>query len=82
MCIEYSTIIITTLLLYNCIINHLVYITTAADTNECGSANGGCEHNCNNTVGSFTCSCRPGFVLAGNNLNCTGSLNYCLSYHA
>ena len=42
------------------------------DTNECGNANGGCEHYCNNTVGSFTCSCNTGFELAEDNLNCTG----------
>ena len=23
--------------------------------NECGNANGGCEHHCSNTLGSFTC---------------------------
>ena len=42
------------------------------DTNECGNANGGCEHHCSNTLGSFTCSCNTGFVLAEDKLNCTG----------
>ena len=52
----------------NCINNIIMVL----DTNECGNANGGCEHYCNNTVGSFTCSCNTGFELAEDNLNCTG----------
>uniref|UniRef100_A0A1X7V5F3 EGF-like domain-containing protein n=1 Tax=Amphimedon queenslandica TaxID=400682 RepID=A0A1X7V5F3_AMPQE len=33
------------------------------DINECSSFNGGCEHQCQNTVGSYTCSCPTGFSL-------------------
>uniref|UniRef100_A0A1X7UZT4 EGF-like domain-containing protein n=1 Tax=Amphimedon queenslandica TaxID=400682 RepID=A0A1X7UZT4_AMPQE len=31
---------------------------------ECADKNGGCEQICNNTVGSFQCSCLVGFTLA------------------
>ena len=34
-----------------------------ADIDECAIANGGCEHNCINTQGSFYCGCHEGFVL-------------------
>lgn len=34
-----------------------------ADVNECSSDNGGCQHVCNNTLGSFTCFCRDGYQL-------------------
>ena len=44
------------------------------DVNECNAANGGCEHDCTNTFGSLECSCRTGYLLDGNGLNCTGKL--------
>ena len=52
-----------------CVAFHLFYLL---DINECNTANGGCEHNCMNTFGSFECSCRTGYLLSGNGLNCTG----------
>ncbi|KAJ8255708.1 hypothetical protein COCON_G00195720 [Conger conger] len=33
------------------------------DINECDKKNGGCDHECNNTVGSYRCSCGPGYTL-------------------
>ncbi|KAK8374656.1 hypothetical protein O3P69_011708 [Scylla paramamosain] len=30
------------------------------DRDECQVNNGGCEHSCKNTVGSFMCCCSPG----------------------
>ena len=42
-------------------------ITTFADINEC-LPNGGlgpCAQNCTNTIGSFYCSCLPGYTLSG-----------------
>ena len=43
-----------------------------AETNECATNNGGCEQMCNNTIGSFHCSCRTGYLLDGNGFNCSG----------
>ncbi|XP_066264138.1 uncharacterized protein [Branchiostoma lanceolatum] len=40
------------------------------DVDECASNNGGCAQNCTNTVGSFVCSCRDGFVLNSDGLSC------------
>ena len=43
-----------------------------SDLEECQTDNGGCEQTCTNTVGSFECSCDPGYNLASNGLNCNG----------
>ena len=40
------------------------------DIDECGHSNGGCDHGCNNSEGSFECSCRDGFTLTGDRLRC------------
>jgi len=42
------------------------------DINECAVINGGCEHDCFNTPGSFTCSCPPGYQLTADGLHCRG----------
>ena len=42
------------------------------DVNECETLNGGCDHQCNNTVGSFHCKCRKGFFLHRNGTTCIG----------
>ena len=38
----------------------LMYLLVS-DINECSNGNGGCNHNCVNTAGSFHCECHPGF---------------------
>ena len=35
-------------------------------------SNGGCQHKCNNTEGSFNCSCHNGFYLADDLRTCEG----------
>ena len=42
------------------------------DVNECASNNGGCSHTCNNTDGSFVCSCDNGYRLDNDELGCLG----------
>ena len=44
------------------------------DIDECAVANGGCEHNCINTEGSFYCGCREGFVLENDERQCGGNI--------
>ena len=39
---------------------------------ECQENNGGCEHNCQNTLGSFKCYCNPGYELHSNEKDCEG----------
>ncbi|KAM6980113.1 growth arrest-specific protein 6 [Aplochiton taeniatus] len=38
------------------------------DVDECAKRNGGCDHECNNTLGSYRCSCHHGYVLVGRHL--------------
>lgn len=45
------------------------------DVDECLEGTSGCEHLCNNTVGSFKCSCRHGYKLDYDRKSCTGSYN-------
>ena len=47
--------------------------TWFADVNECITGEHNCdakEKDCNNTEGSFECTCKPGY--SGNGVNCTG----------
>ena len=41
-----------------------------SDENECERRNGGCEHDCTNNEGSFTCSCRKGWKLGPDERSC------------
>ena len=43
-----------------------------ADINECNVDNGGCSDVCENSIGSFQCSCFSGFELQENLRNCSG----------
>uniref|UniRef100_A0AAX7TVY4 Growth arrest-specific 6 n=1 Tax=Astatotilapia calliptera TaxID=8154 RepID=A0AAX7TVY4_ASTCA len=49
--------------------------TCEKDVDECSRRNGGCDHECNNTVGSYHCSCRQGYTLSGHQL--CNDLNEC-----
>lgn len=44
----------------------------SADIDECLENNGGCDHFCRNTVGSFECSCQKGHKLLTNERTCQG----------
>uniref|UniRef100_A0A5S6QI65 Signal peptide, CUB and EGF-like domain-containing protein 2 n=1 Tax=Trichuris muris TaxID=70415 RepID=A0A5S6QI65_TRIMR len=43
---------------------------TCNDINECARQNGTCVQICENTIGSFKCSCYTGFALAPNGRDC------------
>ena len=40
------------------------------DINECNEETSGCNQICNNTNGSYTCSCLPGYQLEYDNMFC------------
>ena len=43
------------------------------DMDECSDLNGGCEHICINTDGSFKCYCRNGYELMADGFQCEGA---------
>ena len=53
-------------------ISYTIQLFCSLDINECETNEGGCEHICNNTMGSFECLCQLGFNLASNGLQCNG----------
>ncbi|XP_055853298.1 dorsal-ventral patterning protein tolloid [Episyrphus balteatus] len=40
------------------------------DIDECSVNNGGCHHECQNTIGSYVCFCRNGYTLHENGHDC------------
>ena len=40
------------------------------DKDECAKDNGGCQHECVNTFGSYLCRCRNGYRLHENGQDC------------
>ncbi len=43
------------------------------DFNECADAStNDCDQDCTNNLGSYTCSCQDGYILAGDNKDCLG----------
>lgn len=58
---------------------NLHFITTRfayyTDINECHGNAAGCEHNCTNFGGGYTCTCGSGYTLATDLHNCLGKLD-------
>ena len=54
---------------------HIFSASTYTDVDECTDGNGGCQHTCVNTAGSYYCSCDNGYDLV-NFTNCTGESLY------
>ena len=42
------------------------------DINECSEGVSGCEQNCTNTPGQYSCFCMGGYTLDDNEHTCTG----------
>ena len=49
---------------------HVVFIFL--DINECLINNGGCQHHCHDSDGSYTCSCSNGYQLNSDGHTCDG----------
>ena len=49
----------------------ILYIVATSDVDECLDSNGGCEHVCNNTKGSYLCSCEEGYALNEDGRTCS-----------
>ena len=58
---------------------HIIYfimtltLSVLTDIDECATGNGGCYHNCENSVGSYSCSCRTGYTLGSDSRSCNGT---------
>ncbi len=52
----------------------------SSDVDECALSQDLCEQNCQNTVGSYTCSCRSGFILNNDQRACDGECGYTAQY--
>ena len=50
--------------------SYSVIMFLTLEINECHINNGGCEHICTNTLGSFQFSCRNGYRLSSNGQTC------------
>ena len=50
------------------------------DKDECALANGGCQHTCTNTDGSYKCSCNNGYQLKPDGLRCEGRIMIVLNH--
>ena len=53
-------------------------IMVTIDIDECSMQVDECDHNCNNTLGSYTCSCDDGYSLDRNGLQCNGKVSTAL----
>ena len=51
-----------------CLFCHMLY----TDQDECAVNIDGCDHNCHNSNGSFSCSCNNGYSLNVDNKTCDG----------
>ena len=47
-------------------------VSSRVDINECALGISGCEYQCNNTNGSYYCTCRKGFSLQNDSKSCEG----------
>ena len=54
--------------------NYWLMFTTdlCSDIDECLTDNGGCTQTCDNTEGSYQCSCWNGYELTSDGHTCTG----------
>ena len=48
------------------------HVLFSSDVNECATNNGNCVQVCTNTIGSYLCQCRVGYVLNADGRSCDG----------
>ena len=54
-------------------------ILNFSDVDECSADTDNCTQNCENTDGSFTCSCNDGYTTTDNGITCDG-YDFCLHF--
>lgn len=50
------------------------------DVDECADNNGGCQHQCTDTVGGYECSCKDGYSIDCDGHSCNGKYSSCATY--
>ena len=53
-------------------ISSMLLFSSSIEIHECNEDDHTCQHICNNTHGSFVCSCFDGYNLASNGFSCNG----------
>ena len=73
MLLKYSTLLVCSNRVFYTACTYImtIYYAVIIDINECAEYNGGCQHNCTNANGSYSCSCRAGYKLTDDDHNCT-----------
>ena len=56
----------------------IIHYSENADIDECAEGTSGCSQQCNNTIGSFECSCVDGYRLAFDGKICNGMYMQCM----
>ena len=59
----------------------IVLIILSTDIDECAANSNICHHSCNNTEGSYTCYCVPGYELLSDNATCRGTVTVIKKEH-
>ena len=49
-----------------------IFFNIFADIDECARNISGCNQDCTNTIGSYFCSCYPGYDIQNDNRTCVG----------
>ena len=52
----------------------LVMFVFATDIDECAHGTDNCSQMCNNTIGSYICSCQLDYYLSADSVTCLGML--------
>ena len=69
--LECGLICITLNILW-CRSNYNTILCIFSDVDECAVGTANCAHNCQDTIGSYLCSCDPGFMLDTDGFTCNG----------
>ena len=56
--------------------NYVVSLHIPSDVDECSLLNGGCHHDCSNTIGGFHCSCYEGYTISTDKRTCQGTTTH------
>lgn len=74
-------------IIFSCVLSYAMgldlvqFASIFVDIDECETNNGGCSHECVNSVGSYECVCPKGFKVEINQLRCVGMVLNSILYN-